>query len=333
MPEAPSPRNRVQRAPRPTAAERLERILYVLPAACREGGAGIEELAAHLDVTPKDLLSDIHEVTLRSFYLPAGPADHIQIEQSPERVSVWTAGEFRRPVKLSAAETVCVGLALRGEMGSEAPELLDRLESRMAVADPKELLDRLEASDLRHGETGIRQCLGRALQEKVSARIRYLKPGDDEPQDRTVRPYALVHGEGWWYLLAFCEASAEVRIFRMDRILAASPTGAPFQLPEDFDAGAFVQGGRVYRGGEETAVRVRYAPKVARWIAERESGEWDPDGGFSVTHRVVDPHWIVRHVLRYGPDAEVLEPEEARGWVRGVVGGLYPPTADDSGSG
>ena len=44
------------------------------------------------------------------------------------------------------------------------------------------------------------------------------------------------------------------------------------------------------RVGEEMAVMVRYAPAIARWIAEREEGDWDPEGGYTVTHRVVDPH-------------------------------------------
>ena len=113
----------------------------------------------------------------------------------------------------------------------------------------------------------------------------------------------------------------------MDRILGAASTGAPFQVPAQFDAEAYIQAGRVYRGGQETEVRVRYSPKIARWIAEREEGEWDTSGGLTVTHRVADPHWIVRHVLQYGADAEVLEPEEVRGWVRGVVAAISAPSA------
>ena len=66
--------------------------------------------------------------------------------------------------------------------------------------------------------------------------------------------------------------------------------------------------------GDETPVRVRYAPKdrpVARRAGDREGAL---EGGFTVTHRVVDPHRLVRHVLQYGSAAEVLE-------ARGVVGG------------
>jgi predicted DNA-binding transcriptional regulator YafY len=95
----------------------------------------------------------------------------------------------------------------------------------------------------------------------------------------------------------------------------------PFQVPDDFDGGEYLDGSRVYRGAEETTVRVRYSPRIARWISEREGADPSADGSLTVTHRVADPHWIVRHVLQYGPDAEVLEPEEVRGWVRGVVDG------------
>jgi predicted DNA-binding transcriptional regulator YafY len=131
-----------------------------------------------------------------------------------------------------------------------------------------------------------------------------------------------VHAEGHWYLLAHCEVSGTVRIFRMDRILAATPGEGAFEVPAAFDAASYIQGARVYRGSEATMVRVRYSPRIARWLAEREDGEWDPGGGFTVAHPVVDPYWLVRHVLQYGPDAEVLEPAEAREWVREVVAGM-----------
>lgn len=300
-----------------TAAGRLERILLLIPAACQPGGIALDELSQRFNVSRDDLLTDILEVSERAFYHPADSGSALQIEHTPDHVAIWTSGEFQRPVKLSPAEAVCVGLALRGEAGTEAPEILDRLESHVAGLDPQELLDHLEAADLRKGDTGIRDAVGLALRERVILGLRYLKPGDREPLDRRVHPYALAHAEGQWYLLAWCEVSEEVRIFRMDRILEATPTGEAFQPSVDFDAEAYIQGGRVYRGADETAVRVRYAPAIARWIAEREEGEWDPEGGFTVTHRVVAPQWLVRHVLQYGPDAEVLEPEEARGWVGG----------------
>jgi len=36
--------------------------------------------------------------------------------------------------------------------------------------------------------------------------------------------------------------------------------------------------------------------------------------------KVADPAWLVREVLQYGAEAEVLEPESLREAVRGAVG-------------
>ena len=38
----------------------------------------------------------------------------------------------------------------------------------------------------------------------------------------------------------------------------------------------------------------------------------EADGSLTVDHPLVDMQWGVRHVLQYGPDAEVLEPAEVR---------------------
>ncbi len=59
-------------------------------------------------------------------------------------------------------------------------------------------------------------------------------------------------------------------------------------------------------------LRVRYSARVARWVAEREGVPVDADGTVTLEHPLADPHWALRHVLQYGPDAEVLEPKAIR---------------------
>ncbi|MFW6193606.1 MAG: hypothetical protein ACOC83_08995, partial [Gemmatimonadota bacterium] len=71
-----------------TAADQLQRILYVLPAAVREGGASLEELADRLDVTEERVLRDLQEVTARSYYQPPGQAERLQIAVDGGRVVV-----------------------------------------------------------------------------------------------------------------------------------------------------------------------------------------------------------------------------------------------------
>jgi proteasome accessory factor C len=63
-------------------------------------------------------------------------------------------------------------------------------------------------------------------------------------------------------------------------------------------------------------VTIRYSPAIARWIAEREGRELEAGGGLTLELPCADAEWAVRHVLQYGPDAEVLAPAEIRMAVR-----------------
>ena len=313
------------------AAGQLERILYILPRAARDGGVGLDELSRSLGVGAKVVLKDLTQVTQRAYYQPPG-SDDLLLEIEAGQVSLFTSGAFHRPVRLSMPEAVCLVLALRGrlagrwgnppqaEMEATALRFLQCLETTLSTIPTEDVLARIEAADLRPDPAGIREILALALESREEISLQYLKPGAEAPEDRTVRPYALVHGEGQWYLLAWCGRAEEVHAFRLDRILDAEPTGERFPAPEDFDPEAHIQGGRVFRADRKMDVKVRYSPTVARWIAEKEGLEPASDGSVTVTYPVADPHWIVRHVLQYGPEAEVLEPEEAREWVRGAVG-------------
>ena len=49
-----------------------------------------------------------------------------------------------------------------------------------------------------------------------------------------------------------------------------------------------------------------------RCISEREGVDPDEDGSITIEHPLADAEWGRRHVLQYGPDAEVLEPAELR---------------------
>jgi predicted DNA-binding transcriptional regulator YafY len=135
-----------------------------------------------------------------------------------------------------------------------------------------------------------------------------------------VDPCVVAYAQGKWYAVTWDRGPDAPRVFRVDRVLDVTP-GEAFEPRDDFDADAWLDEelGRVYRADDELEVTVRYSPRVARWLTERGRGEAQEDGSVLVTHTVADPGWIVRHVLQYGPDAEVVAPAEVRGWVREPV--------------
>lgn len=314
-------------AERVTADRQLDRILQVLPVAARPEGVALSELAARLHLEPRQVLRDLEEVTARAFYHPAGSGDDIQVSIEEDRVRVWTKGEFRRPLRLNLREGLALGLGLRAlaaEAGEERrTELLDlarRLETELASASPEALLARIALDAGESSAEGLRRFFREAARQGLRCRIRYLKPGAREPDERTLCPYLLVFASGAWYLLAHCDRSAGVRAFRLDRVLAAAPTGDSFAVPTDFDPEPYLAGGRVYRAEEDVEVVVRYSPFIARWLRELGPVEERADGSVVLRHRVADPRWPVRHVLELAPHAELLSPPDLREAVAATAG-------------
>jgi proteasome accessory factor BC len=313
-------------AERQTAGDQLSRILYLLPLATREDGASLDELAAALDATPEQVLRDLEEVYTRAYYHPAGSGEDAQILIEPDRVYVWTKGDFQRPMKLSAGEALALGLGLR-VLAAEADEarrarilsLAERLEAELATRSAEEQLKRLAIEPQRPDEATVRATVLRAARERRRCRILYLKSGAAEPEERGFEPYVVVAASGWWYVLARCCRSNAVQAFRMDRILDIEPEAATFQIPDDFDPGSHFSEGRVFRAADEVTVAVRYSPRIARWIVEKGPAEACDDGSVVVRYRIADPRWLVRHVLQYGAEAEVLEPAEFRDLVWAAV--------------
>lgn len=168
-----------------------------------------------------------------------------------------------------------------------------------------------------------------AARERRPCALWYVKASAENGSVRVVHPYAIAYAEGAWYAVAWCTREEDVRVFRMDRVLAADVADGSFTVPDDFHVEDYVQDGRVYDGSEGEEVRVRYSARIARWIRERaRHGTYEVEdngcGGVIVRHVVADPSWAVGHVLLYAPEAEVVGPEVVRGLVRerveGVVG-------------
>lgn len=303
-----------------TAGQQLERILYLLPLAGREGGVGLAEAAERLGVSVSTVQRDIEEMTARAFYHPAGGADEIQILLEADRVRIYSNRKFDRPTKLSGREMLALAVGLRAA-AAEAPldaaagirDLAHRIEMELAVTSSGGEEERFEIAGGDHQEEGVRSLLRHAVGSGTSCRIRYLKPAALEPEERDVDPYAVAYASGRWYLLAYCHLREEVRAFRLDRMLEATPLADGFEKPGDFDPAHYVADGRVFRSdGEEQDVVVSYSARVAPWVREHGPVQELGNGGVSVSFTTADQGWIVRHVLQYGPEAEILAPSPAR---------------------
>ena len=84
--------------------------------------------------------------------------------------------------------------------------------------------------------------------------------------------------------------------------------------------------------GRAGPLPVRYSPRIARWIAEREGGVPDADGSVTTEHPLLDVARRVRLALQDDSDAEVLAPPAVRQELARRLDASIAGLRDDAGA-
>jgi proteasome accessory factor C len=301
-----------------TAAVQLRRILALIPHCADDKPHSIKELAKHAGTTPEVLIKDVRVLAER-FDDPAAFVEAVQIFLEPDRLQVHS-DHFLRPMRLTARELAALELGLSLLSNELPPEeqpavsgARNRLESALARLPQDQELD-----DLKHADAGssadsaLLGRLRRAYRERRKVRIAYQKAQSETAAERVACPFAILFASGQWYLVGHCDDVDEIRVFRVDRIQELEALEDRFERPDTFQVSDVFRDGRAFASATAEKVRIRFAPRVARWIAEREGNAPEVDGTYTQVMPLADLDWLVRYVLQYGAEAEVLEPESAR---------------------
>jgi proteasome accessory factor C len=308
-----------------SATEQLRRILLLIPRLADGEPHSLETVSRMAGVDRSVVLRDIESISER-FEAPGGFVEGLQIFIEADDVSV-VPNHFLRPMRLTRRELLALelGLAmLRGERPPEEHRAIDGATARLRKAIAR-LPDEETADDFRvaslspAGDLERLRRLREAFRTRRKVRLTFRKADEEAPSSRVICPYGIVFADGMWYAVAQCESSEGIRIFRLDRVEQVEPLEARYDSPRGFSIDAIVKDGKAFQSAGAGRLRVRYSPRIARWIAEREGKELAEDGSLVMDHPLADRAWAVRHVLQYGPDAEVLEPEEVR---EAIVGRL-----------
>jgi proteasome accessory factor C len=301
-----------------TASEQLRRILHLIPTLADGETHPIQEVARQAGVDRSTLLKDIESISER-FEVPGGFVEGLQIFIESDTISV-VPNHFLRPMRLTKGELCALelGLAmLRAERPPEEHRAIDSARERLQTVIAK-LQNEEIGSDLRlatlsaAGDLEHLRRLREAFRQRRKVRLTYRKAAVEEASTRIICPYGIVFASGMWYAVAQCEGSEGIRIFRLDRVEQVEQLDARYESPREFSMETIVREGRAFQADQAGTLRVRYSPRIARWIAEREGKTVDDDGTLVVEHPLADPEWAVRHLLQYGPDVQVLEPDQIR---------------------
>ena len=300
-----------------STSAQLIRLLAVLPELADGEERSYESIAERVGADWETIRDDLHALSDRQ-NAPGGFIEGVQLYFGEKGVRAFSA-HFQRPMRLTVGELSALELGLAMIRAERAPEehraierARDRLRSLiMESATEAPVLARRHAQAAA-GDSLYLARVSDAVRRGRKVRLDYHGRGREPVSSRVICPFGMVASSGMWYVVAHCDASEGIRIFRLDRIEGVELLDEPFERPAGFSVDEVVKDGRVFHGEPPASMRVRYSPHIARWIAEREVGTEQPDGAFDVEHPVADREWAIRHVLQYGPDAEILEPGEMR---------------------
>jgi proteasome accessory factor C len=302
------------------AEHQLNRIVQLvadLSKAARDGASPptLDELGARYGTKRSVILQDIRILTDAGNDADDTWISSLTVEQEEDRVSVQSRGPYRRPIRLTLDEFVVLQAAVATE--PDAPkETVAKFGALSGVAgDPSDVIR--ATPSVWGGEAATVASAERAMRERKLLRIHYLGEGAEHASDRPIEVHEVVSAIGRHYLIAWCRVAGDWRRFRADRVIEADVLDDTFTWRPDAPLVEDRSGLFEPPDGGTDDVRVRFSPRIARWIAERyPRSERQPDGSLVVTFAVASVDWLVRHVLQYGAEAEVMGPAAYREAMR-----------------
>ncbi len=282
----------------------IDRLIGILAVLLREGQVTAGDLAARFEVSTRTIQRDIDRLCRAGIPLRTARG-------AGGGVSIMEGYDLDRTVLTDADR----GAILAG---------LRSLDSVSGTGYYRQLMEKLPAAAETAGDDCVVIDLASWYGPTLGPRLEFLKeacrhrhlvsftycaPGGDS--ERTVEPCRLVFRWSSWYLFGWCRDRKDFRTFKLNRMLAVEETGETF--PPRSVPSPITPVSRVYP--ERLQGVVRFAP-AARWRLVEEYGPdsftREADGSLLFRRGFPDGEELLRWVMSFGEQAELLEPEGLR---------------------
>jgi predicted DNA-binding transcriptional regulator YafY len=164
---------------------------------------------------------------------------------------------------------------------------------------------------------GLVLTFSSAAQQRRRVQMGY-RSVDDHETERAIDPYGVVFYDGRWFAVGYCHLRADLRIFRLDRVLWAELRTEQFERPADFDSLAYVV--RSLANAPATwsvEVLLETTLEEVRECVPAAMATLDPaEGGVLLRCQVQNLDWLAHFLAGLGVPLVVLRPPELRDSLR-----------------
>ncbi|MFI9556774.1 helix-turn-helix transcriptional regulator [Nonomuraea endophytica] len=304
------------------SADRLPRLLALVPYLMSHPGAQVGEVAEVFGLSEKQLIDDLQLVWMCG--LPGHtPGDLIDVSWDGGEIVIDNADTIARPLRLGIDEASALLVALRmlGAMpefaevpGDALPRVVAKLER--AAGEGAAAVSSQVAVDVDAAPDALPRVRD-ALNRKRRLSLRYYVPGRDEVTPREVDPTRVMVVDGRTYMEGWCYRAEAMRLFRLDRVVGVDVLDVPADPPADAEPIDVTQG--VFRPSPTDELVELEVSAAGRWVAEyypvegvTELGE----GRLRIALRARDEDWVLKLALRLGDTGRVAAPEAMAERVR-----------------
>lgn len=293
-----------RRGPRPVN-ERLRRLLVMLPWLMERGSVSTAEMAEHFGMSVNELVADLTLVSLCG--VSQDPRDLIDVWVDEDRVHFGLPKYFERPLRLTVPEAfslVAAAVAAEQMAGADAGGHLASAIRKVAGAvgiDPDgDLVMELETPV-------VLDPLAQSCAERRIVEFDYWSVESGTSSRRRVAPVEVFGDGGRWYLRAFDLDAEREKTFRLDRL-------DNVEISDTRHDKVLGSRGEWFSSSEDVR-RVRLSIEPAHiWILEQypSVSVQDEGGRLEATMLASGERWLARLLLRLGPGAVVLDPQD---WI------------------
>lgn len=156
-----------------------------------------------------------------------------------------------------------------------------------------------------------------ATLDGIPIEVNYHARGKGETRQRRIHPQRLLYYRDNWYVIAWCEEAKNLRTFSIDRILNSQRLELPYRQVAETDLQRHIHDGfGIFAGTADKLAVLRFSTRMARWVADeqwhpQQQGSWNGEH-YELQIPYAEHTELVMDILKYGPDVEVVAPDDLR---------------------
>ncbi len=147
----------------------------------------------------------------------------------------------------------------------------------------------------------------------------------NELQQRDISPQALVRYRDNWYVDAYCHLRNGLRTFALNRIEQAEFAPGKFRkIPKEQMEPFYGDSYGIFTGAADKQAVVEFTGTAAREVSRenwhpKQKGQWIDENTYQLTIPYGHSRELVMDILRWGDEAEVVEPKGLREAVKTTI--------------